>query len=335
MKSRPSERVKMPPGFWTGISRLGIAATDVARMAQLPVTITTEATVTTAQYFAIWQAYSELAGDLAPGITRLAAAFDTAQYPPAVLATYHARDYRDALHRMVRYKQMCPPESLRMTEENGQCTIELEWGDTGQPGPPVLAGITLAFLLELGRKGTGRPLQAQAAEFVHSMGDEQVLEAYFGCAIQTGGKYNRLTLLSSQLDLPFVSYNEELLEILAPALDRSLDEQLGSFSVSGRVRVIIAHSLAGGSPDLQTVAKELAMSGRTLQRRLTGENTTFKQLLTQVRHEQARRYLANPSLELNEVAYLIGYDDQNSFFRGFRHWEGVTPSQWRAEHLNS
>lgn len=134
MKSRPSERVKMPPGFWTGISRLGIAATDVARMAQLPVTITTEATVTTAQYFAIWQAYSELAGDLAPGITRLAAAFDTAQYPPAVLATYHARDYRDALHRMVRYKQMCPPESLRMTEENGQCTIELEWGDTGQPG---------------------------------------------------------------------------------------------------------------------------------------------------------------------------------------------------------
>ncbi|WP_339313491.1 helix-turn-helix domain-containing protein [Paenibacillus sp. FSL M7-0896] len=334
MKSRSSERFKMPPGFWTGISRLGIAARDVARQAQLPVTITTEATVTTAQYFAIWQAYSELAGDLASGITRLAAAFDTAQYPPAVLATYHAPDYRDALHRMVRYKQMCPPESLRMTEENGQCTIELEWGSTGLPGPPVLAGITLAFLLELGRKGTGQPLKAQAAEFVNSMGDEQVLEAYFGCAIQTGGKYNRLTLLQSHLDLPFVSYNKELLEILAPALDRSLDEQLDSFSVSGRVKVIIAHCLAGGCPDLQTVAKELTMSGRTLQRRLTDEKTTFKQLLTQVRHEQAREYLANPSLDLKEVAFLTGYEDQNSFFRAFRHWEGVTPSQWRAEHLN-
>ncbi|WP_405110301.1 helix-turn-helix domain-containing protein [Paenibacillus sp. FSL K6-1217] len=333
MKSRSSERVKMPPGFWTAISRLGIAARDVARQAQLPASITTETSVTTAQYFAIWQAYSELAGDLASGITRLATAFDAAQYPPAVLATYHARDYRDALHRMVRYKQMCPPESLRMAEENGQCTIELEWRDTGQAGPPVLAGITLAFLLELGRKGTGQPLKAQTAEFVHSMGDEQVLEAYLGCAIQTGGKYNRLTLLQSDLDLPFVSYNEELLEILAPALDRSLDEQLGSFSVSGRVKLIIAHGLAGGCPDLQTVAKELAMSERTLQRRLTGENSTFKQLLAEVRQEQAREYLADPSLDLKEVAFLIGYEDQNSFFRAFRHWEGDTPSQWRAEHL--
>lgn len=77
------------------------------------------------------------------------------------------------------------------------------------------------------------------------------------------------------------------------------------------------------------------MSDRTLQRRLTGENTSFKPLLTEARHEQALEYLADPSLDIKEVAFLLGYEDQNSFYRAFRLWEGVTPSNWRTEHLGA
>lgn len=335
MKSRSSERIKIPPGFWAGLRQLGIAAHDVARKARLPLTIITEPVVTTAEYFAIWQAYSDLTGDTAKGITKLATAFETAKYPPTVLATYHARDYRDALNRMARYKQLCPPESLRITEEGEHCTIELEWQDTEQPGPPMLVGITLAFLLELGRRGTGHPLTAHFVEFSHSMGDVQVLEAYFGCRIQISAKRNRLTLHRRDLDRPFVSYNEELLEILTPALDQSLYEQQRSPSMTEMVKWIMKRSLTGGRPNIQAVAKELSMSDRTLQRRLTDENTSFKRLLIQAKHEQAREYLADPSLDMKEVAYLIGYEDQNSFYRAFRLWEGVTPSNWRIQHLGT
>jgi AraC-like DNA-binding protein len=77
------------------------------------------------------------------------------------------------------------------------------------------------------------------------------------------------------------------------------------------------------------------MSDRTLQRRLAEEGMSFKHLLTQVRHEQAREYLAAPSLDIKEVAFLIGYEDQNSFFRAFRLWEGDTPSNWRTEHIGT
>lgn len=335
MKLRSSDRIKMPPGFWAGLHQLGIAAQDVARKAQLPLTIITEPEVTTDQYFAIWQAYSDLMGDAATGIIKLATAFETAKYPPTVLATYHARDYRDALSRMVRYKQMCPPENLHMTEEGEHCTIELEWQDTEQPGPPVLVGITLAFLLELGRRGTGHPLTAKLVEFSHSMGDVQALEAYFGCRIQMSARHNRLTLHRKDLDRLFVSYNEELLEILTPALDQSLDEQQRSLSTSEMVKWIMKRGLTGGRPNIQAVANELSMSDRTLQRRLTDDNTSFKQLLIQARHEQAREYLADPAFDIKEVAYLIGYADQNSFYRAFRLWEGVTPSKWRTQHLGT
>ncbi|KRE93227.1 AraC family transcriptional regulator [Paenibacillus sp. Soil766] len=333
MKDLTSDRIKIPLGFWAGLNQLGISSHDIARHARLPLTIINEPGVTTSQYFAIWQAYSDLIGDNAQGIIKLVTAFETAKYPPSVLATYHARDYRDALNRMVRYKQMCPPESLHITEEGENCVIELNWLTTEQPGPPMLVGITLAYLLELGRRGTGQHLTARFVEFSQPMGDLQALEAYFGCRVGVGASSNRLTLHRRDLELPFVSYNEELLEMLTPVLDQSLDEQLRRHSITEMVKWILKRSLTAGRPDIHTVAKELGMSERTLQRQLTDDNTSFQHLLSQVRHEQAREYLADSSFEIKEVAFLIGYEDQNSFYRAFRMWEGDTPSNWRAAKL--
>ncbi|WP_434751031.1 helix-turn-helix domain-containing protein [Paenibacillus amylolyticus] len=332
MSSHSYNRIKMPQGFWEGLRQLGIASHDVTRKAGLPLTIISETTVSTTQYYAIWQAYSDLTGDVAQGIIRLATVYEVTKYPPPILATYHARDYRDALHRMARYKQLCPPESLKMVEMGEKCMIDLEWIVTDQTCPPLLVGLTLAFLLELGRKGTGQPLTASAVEFAQPMGDVQALEVYLGCPIRTGGSRNRLTLHRKDLDLPFLTYNEELLEILSPALDHTLHEYKVNRSMSDIVKWIMKRSLSAGCPEVQTVAKELGMSDRTLQRRLMDEKTSFVHLLTQARHEQARMYLTDLSLNIKEVAFLIGYEDQNSFYRAFRAWEGVTPANWRSKH---
>ena len=330
MQSLASRRIKIAPGFWEGLSQLGIAPHDIASKARLPLAITTDSTVTANQYLAIWQAYNDLVGDTARGIIQLVNVFETAQYPAATLAPYHARDYRDALNRMCRYKQLCPPENLRISEDSEHCTIELTWLNTQQSGPSILIGITLAYLLELGRRGTGKPLKAGLVEFSHSMGNVQVLKDYFGCDIRVGAQCNRLTLHRSDLDRPFVSYNEELLEILTPILDRTLDEEQRNRTIIESVKWILKRSLTGGSPNIKAVASELGMSGRTLQRRLTEEGTSFKRLLVQSRHEQALEYLADPSLDIKEVAFLIGYEDQNSFYRAFRSLEGDTPSNWRV-----
>ena len=72
------------------------------------------------------------------------------------------------------------------------------------------------------------------------------------------------------------------------------------------------------------------MSCRTLQRRITGEGSSFRQLLSDARRELTRLYLLHPSLGLSETASLLDYEDPNSFLRAFRVWEGVTPTEWRA-----
>jgi AraC-like DNA-binding protein len=83
---------------------------------------------------------------------------------------------------------------------------------------------------------------------------------------------------------------------------------------------------------LQQVTRELCTSTRTLQRRLTDAKISFQQLVEETRRELAHPYLRHSIVELNEAAFLLGYEDSNSFFRAFQGWEGTSPGEWRTRH---
>ncbi len=74
------------------------------------------------------------------------------------------------------------------------------------------------------------------------------------------------------------------------------------------------------------------MSRRTLQRRITAEGTNFRDLLMEAHRQLARHYLSQPEIGTNEAAFLLGFEDTNSFYRAFRGWENATPGKWRMSH---
>jgi AraC-like DNA-binding protein len=113
-------------------------------------------------------------------------------------------------------------------------------------------------------------------------------------------------------------------------LEAELSEQLAEKTFSEQSKGILKHLVAGHRPAIQDLARELHLSTRTLQRRLTEQGITFQRLLDEARRELARHYLLHSSRDLNETAYLLGYEDANSFFRAFQHWEGTSPGHWRA-----
>ena len=103
-------------------------------------------------------------------------------------------------------------------------------------------------------------------------------------------------------------------------------------NVGEQVKRTLMRSLAGKRPTLQDVAQELGMGARTLQRRLTDAGISFQQLVEDTRRELARHYLKQSAVELNEAAFLLGFEDVNSFFRAFHLWEGTSPGEWRTRH---
>ena len=154
-------------------------------------------------------------------------------------------------------------------------------------------------------------------------------EAHFRCPVKFKSNQNALIFSSPDMELPFVTYNADLLAAVAPQLEAELKEQLAQKTFSEQAKGILKRLLAGERPGIDDLARELHLSTRTLQRRLTEQGITFQRLLEEARRELAHRYLLHSSRGLNETAYLLGYEDANSFFRAFHHWEGTSPAQWR------
>jgi len=330
MSAPPADKTRVPEAFWRVIERTGLPSVALLRQARLPLTLhlSKDGVVTTPQYFALWRALEELKADPDLGI-KLVEGTETAAHPPSSLAAFYARDYRDALLRTARFKHLCTPQQMHFAEKKGECTITIEWWHATEPEPDILVDIAFASLVELGRRGTGQHLTPIRVEFARSRPKSNKHKSYFDCPMRYGMKRNALVLKLADLDRPFPGHNPELLEMLTPALASALGEIEARNTISEQVKIVLKRNLASGRPELSDVAGELGMSERTLQRRITDEGRTFRDLLVEARQELGRQLLSDPSAAINEVAYLLGYQDTSSFYRAFRFWEGVTPNRWR------
>jgi AraC-like DNA-binding protein len=101
------------------------------------------------------------------------------------------------------------------------------------------------------------------------------------------------------------------------------------------VRWHLKRALTAGRPELRSIARDMAISERSLQRRLREEGYSFQSLLSDTRHQLACEYLSEASFDISEIAYLLGYEDQGSFYRAFQKWEELTPAAWREAHLKT
>jgi AraC-like DNA-binding protein len=85
--------------------------------------------------------------------------------------------------------------------------------------------------------------------------------------------------------------------------------------------------MTGERPSVEKVAHEMRMSARTLQRRLGELGTSYQSILDDVRRHASRRLLASTDLDAGEIAFLLGFEELNSFSRAFHGWEGGTPTR--------
>jgi AraC-like DNA-binding protein len=331
VSSNAQDRIKLPRVFWAGLKSIGLTPGAILRRSNLPPTVYTgESFVTTSQSFSIWRAIRELSNDPTVG-WKFMSRVETDQYHPTLLAALHARTYREAVERLARYKQLCSAEEFRITPKGDEVLVEVFWPFAGEEPPPaLLIDAVFALVTELGRRGTKTRLNPKRIELTRPAERENRFEEYFGCPVKYRATRDALILRTADLELPFVTHNDELLQMLAPQFEHKLKERRTKESILRQVKWVLKRLLAGSRPDLFMVAKELGMSERTLQRRITDEGTTFRELLNETRHELGRQYLASASVEITEAAFLVGYEDPNSFYRAFRSWEGKTPAEWRA-----
>lgn len=287
--------------------------------------------VTTSELFALWRAIGETSRDQCIGL-KMGAESRLERFDAVSIAAVCSRSFRDAVLRVAKYKKLTCPEEIRIKTNRDEAAVEFEFLKAEEPEPETLVDLCLSWTLALGRRGTGEQIKPIRLELRRAAKNREMLEDHFGCPVRFKAGRNAIILRKIDLDRPFVTHNVDLLEVTGAQLEIDLHARNANSNVGEEVKHTLKRSLAGKRPTLQSVAREHGMSVRTLQRRLTDAGLSFQQLVEDTRRELARHYLKQGEVELNETAYLLGYENSNSFFRAFHLWEGIPPGEWRAQH---
>lgn len=327
------DRVKCGGEFWNAAEAIGLKRSEILREAKLPLDIGVhDATMTTDQMFDLWRAVETLGG--ADAAFDLGTAITTGALPPNFVVLFHAKNLGDAIHRMARYKALSAPEIFQLKTKGGEFSISIAFPRAKTPIPLGVIDASFLFFVNMARTCTETNVKPRKLELPRQRSEK--IEEWFNCPIRWNAPSALLVFSLSDLNLPFTQYNRELLEMLDTVLDGKLAEQTNQkTSYTEQVRWHLHRRLSGGRPNLASIAQDMAVSERSLQRHLRQEGHSFQSVLSDTRHQVAKDYLAKPDLELSEIAYLLGYENQGSFFRAFQKWEHQTPSDWRDVNLAS
>ncbi len=313
------------------LKELGIRTANVLRRAELPEDLFARpsARLDSAAYFRFWEALEAEAGD-GHFVLRLYAALRSESFSPPLFAALCSPNLLSALQRLSQYKTLVAPMRLDVVEGRDVVTARLAWLDATLPPPSSLVAAELLFSVGLARMGTHELIRPSRIVAEAPPTPAAAYEKFLGVPIRRG-KGHSVSFRRDDALKPFLSSNDAMWAIFEPALRKRLAELDASASTAERVRATLLEGLPSGNVAMDSVARRLALSKRTLQRRLEDEGTSYQAVLRVTREALALHYLERTSLPVTEIAFLLGFEEPNSFFRAFSEWTGRTPETVRQE----
>ncbi|WP_377704147.1 AraC family transcriptional regulator ligand-binding domain-containing protein [Pseudoduganella sp. UC29_71] len=243
------------------------------------------------------------------------------------------RDFGHAFEQTIRYEQLAHDlgrSSLQVADGLARYT----WHSRFPNATRHLADSVFAGIRVFGNWLAGAPLPPAKLELMHDGGGAGLGGEYlrvFGDLPQFGAPANRASFDAQLLAWPVPNADVGMYPVLQQHAENLLKQRAqADAGIAAQVRAAIVRGLSQGQVRLASVAEELELSPRTLQRKLSDAGVNFQQVLDQTRFALARDYLRQPGLSLVDIAFLLGYQEQSAFNHAFREWAGVNPGAWRV-----
>lgn len=181
---------------------------------------------------------------------------------------------------------------------------------------------------------TGRrdALLAVDIEYEHC-GYREAMESFFGVPVHFGQAHNQLLLHPAALSWPVTSAQPQLHAQLRRFGDQLMQAQVVGETLTGRLQQWLGPRLQGQSPTLEAAADAMGMAAWTLRRRLQLENSSYQNLLDDLRRDLATGHIRETTLSFGEVAFMLGFSSPGAFQRAFKRWTGETPGDYRRRVL--
>jgi len=235
----------------------------------------------------------------------------------------------EALRQWVRYLNLLDDAvTVGLVVEGDRALLRVE--RESEAPAPASHELCWALVARHARELTTRPFRVIAVELAHrAPPDVAPYRAWFDAPVVFDAATTQLVLPASALDAALVSADPALLAILTRAADELAKQTPSDPLLTAQVKRALGEALRSDDAGVDAIAKRLGLTGRSLQRRLEDEGTTFKQVREDVRRELAQRYL-DDGLAIAEISFLLGFSEPSAFFRAFKRWTGQTPLEARA-----
>ncbi|MFK7975695.1 MAG: AraC family transcriptional regulator ligand-binding domain-containing protein [Halioglobus sp.] len=262
---------------------------------------------------------------------RIGAAMRSDEYGAFGLAWKSAPNLRGSFTRSERYGHVLGSVETYSVEKNhGGLFFSLEKAGDGRSGMVLSNEASMSAVDAICREVSTGNFLPLAVHFKHApRGDILVYEDHFGCPVHFESGRDALLVSEESIDVP----NKLGDETIASFFDSHLEQQLASLAQESnlelRVRRTITSALSEGVPTVSAISSELAMSARTLQRRLSEQGHSFQSIVDTARRELAQRLLRETNYSLAEVSFLTGFAEQSAFTRAFKRWADQTPRSYR------
>jgi len=279
------------------------------------------------KFFELWNAVEQEAESL-DTILALGIGYARGPFASPVFAFSCSETVEHGLDRIAEFKPLMGPLGLDIERENDSLVLTHNTLDAAYTLPPIFGLLESIYIIECARNCTGEHIVPLMISCPSPDSTSAVLTDFFGIEVKVAD-HCKLAFSESDAKLPLLTRNDSLWSVLGPQLSKQLEKQHDPSSTKSRVKEVLVATLAGGMVSSDGVANKLYLSKRSLQRRLSEEGTTFQKVLTETRIELSAHYLAQPEISLTEIAYLLGFKDQTSYFRAHQEWLGKTPLEAR------
>lgn len=219
---------------------------------------------------------------------------------------------------------------LKVTIKKDICDVEYRLLDGDIMDRRQDAELTIGMINNVIKRAMGSEWSPLAIEFQHPALVNAVPHKHaFQCDVSFQKEANRIRFRTHCLEQPMPEANAMLNNIAIGSMLELTKAVLPALSMRQRVKSEILDLLPQGRASLEDIAIRLNMPTRSLQRRLTEEQCSYKSVLNEVREELALYYLSYNQVNISEIAYRLGYSEISAFTRAFSRWKDVSPSEWR------
>jgi AraC-like DNA-binding protein len=246
--------------------------------------------------------------------------------------TEHSSCLREALEMSVRYARIVTDgPRFELHEEGNTATLRFTLLAGESPEVRLTAEFVTSALVHLVRRFVGGAAQARRVFFAYKAPAHRAeYSRIFGGREQFSHAFTGVELERCWLDRTQFSRSPELCVLLQARAELLLARVDQDAPAAERVRRWLGSQTPQTRPTMDTIARDLGMSARSLRRRLRQEGAAYSELLEEARAMHAKRMLGELRNSVQQTAYAMGFGTPAAFSRAFKRWTGMAPSAYRA-----